>query len=174
MVLSILLYGCETWLKREADERMLATFNNNNSIHHILHVRRKVCVPTSEMRCRLRLTSIPVQLVKGKFRWFGLDARCHEGDLIRDFNLLTPPRTRRRRTGGFLKTGATTFKEDMETLAGPRIFGYARWRKYWVKVSSELEVDRRAWGASIRDVVNSIGDDGSARPGEYRHTCKYK
>ncbi len=26
----------------------------------------------------------------------------------------------------------------------PRVFGYARWRKDWVKVSSELAQDRRA------------------------------
>ncbi len=35
----------------------------------------------------------------------------------------------------------------------------------WVKVSSELAQDRRAWNASVRDVVNAIGDAGSTRPG---------
>ncbi len=30
---------------------------------------------------------------------------------------------------------------------------------------SEYAQDRRAWGASVRDVVNSIGDAGSTRPG---------
>ncbi len=39
VVLSILLYGCETWPVRVADERMLAGFDND-SIHHILHTRR--------------------------------------------------------------------------------------------------------------------------------------
>ncbi len=34
-----------------------------------------------------------------------------------------------------------------------------------VEVSSELAQDCRAWDASIRDVVNSIGDTDSARPG---------
>ncbi len=34
----------------------------------------------------------------------------------------------------------------------------------WVKLSSELEQERRAWGASIRNVVNSIGDASSTRP----------
>ncbi len=34
-----------------------------------------------------------------------------------------------------------------------------------MKVSSELAQDRRAWSASVRDVVNSIGDAGSTRPG---------
>ncbi len=47
-------------------------------------------------------------------------------------------------------------------------------RKDWVRVSSKLEQDRRAWDASIRDAVNSISDaglttvteilDGSERP----------
>ncbi len=31
--------------------------------------------------------------------------------------------------------------------------------------SSELAQDRRAWNASVRDVVNAIGDAGSTRPG---------
>ncbi len=34
-----------------------------------------------------------------------------------------------------------------------------------MKVSSKLAQDRRAWGASIRDVVNWIGDAGSTNPG---------
>ncbi len=33
------------------------------------------------------------------------------------------------------------------------------------EVSSELAQDRRAWIASVRDVVNSVGDAGSTRPG---------
>ncbi len=37
--------------------------------------------------------------------------------------------------------------------------------KGWVKVSSELAQDRRAWSAFVRDVVNAIGDAGSTRPG---------
>ncbi len=35
----------------------------------------------------------------------------------------------------------------------------------WVEISSELAQDRRALGASVRDVVNSIGDTGPTRPG---------
>ncbi len=37
--------------------------------------------------------------------------------------------------------------------------------KVWVKVSSELAQGRRARRASVRDVVNSIGDADSTRPG---------
>ncbi len=69
-----------------------------------------------------------------------------------------------RRAGGQLKTWATTIKADLEPLSKPRVFGHAQWRKDWVKVSSELAKDRRAWSASVRDVVNAIGDAGSTRP----------
>ncbi len=34
-----------------------------------------------------------------------------------------------------------------------------------VKVSSELAQDCRAWSTSVRDVINSIRDAGSTRPG---------
>ncbi len=57
----------------------------------------------------------------------------------------------------------TTIKADPEPLPGPRVFHYAQLRNDWVKVSSELTQDRRAWSASVRDVVNSIGDAGTIR-----------
>ncbi len=118
-----------------------------------------------ELRRRLSLTSIPALLVQRRLRWFGHAARRPEGELIKDLLLRTPPRTWRRRTGGQLKTWATTTKADLEPIPGPRVFSHARWRKDWVKVSSELAQDRRAWNASVRDVVNAIGDAGSTRPG---------
>ncbi len=80
-------------------------------------------------------------------------------ELIKDLLLPTPPRTWRRQAGGQLKTWATTVKADLEP-----IFGHARWRKDWVKVSSELVQDRRAWSASVLHVVNAIGDADSTRP----------
>ncbi len=42
VVRSILLYDGETWPVGEADERMLAVLDNDNT-HRILHVRRRDC-----------------------------------------------------------------------------------------------------------------------------------
>ncbi len=92
-------------------------------------------------------------------------ARAKKAELIKDLLLPTPPRTWRRQAGGQLKIGATTIKADLEPISGPRVFGHARWRLDWVKVSNELAQDRRAWSASVRDVVIAIGDAGSTRPG---------
>ncbi len=143
---------------------MLEVFGND-SIRRILRVRRRDCALSVEQRRRLCLTSVPALLVQRRLRWFGHAACRPEGELIKDLLLPTPPRTWRRRTRGQLKTWAITVKADLEPLSGPRTFGHARWRKDWVKVSSELAQDRRAWNASVRDVVNAIGDAGSTRPG---------
>ncbi len=99
-------------------------------------------------------------LVPRRLRWFSHAARHPDGELTKDLLLPTPPRTWRRRPGSQLKTWATTIKADVDLLSGPRVFGHTRWRKDWVKVSSELVQDRRAWSASVRDVVNMIGDAG--------------
>ncbi len=69
-VRSILLYGCETWPVRVADESMLEVFDTD-SIRRILHVRCRDCVPSVELRRRLCLTSIPALLVQRRLRWFG-------------------------------------------------------------------------------------------------------
>ncbi len=137
VVHSILLCGCETWPVRVADERILEAFDND-SIRRILRVRRRDCVPSVELRRHLSLTSIPALVVQRRLRWFGHAARRSEGELIKDILLPTPPPTWRRRAGGQLKTWATTTKTDLEPISGPRVFGHARWRKNWVKVSSEL------------------------------------
>ncbi len=143
VVRSILLYGCETWPVRVADERMLEVFDND-SIRRILRVRRRDCVPSVELRRRLCLTSIPALLVQRRLHWFGHAARRPEVEPIKDLLLPTPPRTWRRRTGSRPKTRATTIKADLEPLSAPRVFGRARWRKDWVNVPSNLAQDRRA------------------------------
>ncbi len=90
VVRSILLYGCETWPVRVADERMLEVFDND-SIRRILRVRRRDCVTSVELRRRLSHTGIPALLAQRRLRWFGHAARRPEGELIKDLLLPTPP-----------------------------------------------------------------------------------
>ncbi len=142
---------------------MLEDFDND-SIRRILRVRRRDCVSSVELRRHLHLTSIPAQFVQRRLHWFGHAARRPEGELIKDVPQPTQDSTWRRRSGGQLKTLVTTIKADLESFSLPRIFGYARWRKEWVKVSSELARDRLVRGAFLRDVVNSTVVAGSTRP----------
>ncbi len=108
----------------------------------ILRVRHRDCVPSVELRRHLYLKSIPALLVQRRLHWFGHAARRAGGELIKDLLLPTPNRMWRRRTGCQLKTWATTIKADLEPLSGPRVFGHARWRMDWVKVTCELAQDR--------------------------------
>ncbi len=142
----------------------------NDSIRRILSVRRRDCMPSVELRRRLCLTRIPALLVQRRPRWFGHAVRPPEGELIKDLLRPTPPSTWHSRAGGQLKTWATAIKADLEPISGPRILGHARRRKAWVKASCELAQDRRAWSASVRDVVNEPGDVGST----HRDECYLK
>ncbi len=54
-------------------------------------------------------------------------------------------------------------KKSEETLNGFSHSDSCTHKKDWAKVSSDLAQDRRAWSASVRDVVNLIGDAGSTR-----------
>ncbi len=83
VVRSILLYGCETWPVQVADESMLVVFDNDG-IRRILRVRRRDCVPSMELRCRLCLTGMPTLLVQRRLRRFGQADRRPEGELIKD------------------------------------------------------------------------------------------
>ncbi len=98
MVYSILLYGCETWSVRLADERVLEVFDNDG-VRLILRVRRRDCVSSVELRRRLCLTNMTTLLIQRRLRRFGHAARRPAGELIKDLLLPTPLRTYRRRTG---------------------------------------------------------------------------
>ncbi len=108
VVRSILLYGCETWPVRVADERMLEVFDNDR-IRRILRVRRRDCMPSVKLCRRLCLTR-----------------SCKTSRNAQNMDLLSTPRRRRcSQTGGQLKTRATTIKADLEPISRPRVFGHA-------------------------------------------------
>ncbi len=94
-------------------------------------------MPFEELWRRLWLARIPALLVQRRLRWFGHAARRPNGERIKDLLPPTPP------ARGQLKTWATTIKADLEPLSGPRVFGHARWRNNWVKVSSDFAQDHR-------------------------------
>ncbi len=133
---------------RVADDMMTAVFDNDN-IHHILHGKRRDCVPTVEQQRHPHLTSIPAQLVQRRLRWLGPAARrsfAHTAPHVAQTNC---------------RPAEDASKAYLESLSEPRVFGCGRWRKDRVKASTE---DRRAWGASIQDAVNSIGDASLTHP----------
>ncbi len=124
-------------------------------MNSLANINEKVRIQSERERVN---SSIELYVKRRRLCWFGHAARHADGKLIKGLFLPTPPRTWRRRAGGQQKTWATTITADLGPLFESRVFVHARWRKDWVKVSIELAQDRRAWGASVRDVVNAIGD----------------
>ncbi len=70
-------------------------------------------------------------------------------ELTIDLLMPTEPRSWRRQTGNH-------DQGRLASLLGPRVFGNARWKKDWVKVSKEFAQARRACGDSVRDLVSPI------------------
>ncbi len=104
-----------------------------------------------------RLTSISSQPVQRRLYWVDHAVRRLKGELIKVLLLPSPPRTWCRRAEDHLKT--------WELLSRPRVFGYTRRRKDWIKASCELAQDQWTRGAYMCDDVNSISDASSTRPG---------
>ncbi len=73
---------------------------------------------------------MPLRVVQRRLHWFDLD-----GDMLNDLLMHS-------RAGGQLKTWAVTAKTELEPLSKTRVLGHARWRKGWMKVSSELSSPR--------------------------------
>ncbi len=109
------------------------TSANSSASHHRLEYRQRL-IPLLNEIC-----SIVRQL-----RWLVM---LPDGELIKDLRLPTSPHSWFRQIGGQLK--AITITTGLEPLSGLRIFDRARWRKGWVKVSSECALNGRSWSASI-------------------------
>ncbi len=96
------------------------------------------------LRQRLQLPTLLALLLQRRLRWFGHAARRAHGEFIRELINPDVPRTWRRRTGGQLKTWATTLKEHLVRLIGPAVVGIRRWNKEWASLVMDLTQDRRA------------------------------
>ncbi len=150
---------------------MLVVFDSD-SIRRSVHWRRRDCVLTAELRCRLRLTGISEQLVQRRIRWFGHAARHPGGELIKDPLLPTPLCTWRKRTGGQLKAWTMTIKADLKPLSGLRVFGYTRWRKNWAKVFMSLHWTVEP-GVPLSETWSAqLVMPAQPAPFEYRHKHK--
>ncbi len=147
VVRTILLYGCETWPLRVEDRKRLEVIDND-CVGRIENVTAAIGFHAQLSAKRLQLPTLPALLWQRRFRWFGHAARRAPGEFMRELINPDVPRTWRKRTGGQLKTGATTLKEDLVRLIGPSAVGIRRWNKEWASLATDLAQDRRAWSAT--------------------------
>nr|VZI39179.1 unnamed protein product [Spirometra erinaceieuropaei] len=154
-VRSVLLYGCECWALRVADERKLEVFDHH-CLRIILPVKLTDFVSNEIVRARCdNIARITQAIQERRLRWFGHVLRRPPQEL--SVTALDPaplPHWRRRR-GGQFKTWLDTVRQDMEVVIGPSVFGLRRWRREWVELSRSAAADRHAWRGTIRDLIEA-------------------
>nr|VZH95009.1 unnamed protein product [Spirometra erinaceieuropaei] len=154
-VRSVLLYGCECWALRVADERKLEVFDHH-CLRIILRVKLTNFVSNEIVRARCEnIARITQAIQERRLRWFGHVLRRPPQEL--SVTALDPaplPHWRRRR-GGQFKTWLDTVRQDMEVVLGPSVFGLRRWRREWVELSRSAAADRHAWRGTIRDIIEA-------------------
>nr|VZI00899.1 unnamed protein product [Spirometra erinaceieuropaei] len=154
-VRSVLLYGCECWALRVADERKLEVFDHH-CLRIILRVKLTDFVSNEIVRARCdNIARITQAIQERRLKWFGHVLRRPPQELT--VNALVPaplPHWRRRR-GDQFKTWLDTVRQDMEVVLGPSVFGLRRWLREWVELSRSAAADRHAWRRTIRDIIEA-------------------
>jgi len=133
------------------------------SLRRLLRVRPLDTVSNAEVRRRCQVQSIPQLPQTRRLRWFGHASYRNPGIFIREPISPLPLPGWCMRLGGQLRTWLGTIKADAEVISGPHSYGVQRWRRDWLQRTQELANDRRAWAATIRDLVNNEAD--STPPG---------
>nr|VZI36934.1 unnamed protein product [Spirometra erinaceieuropaei] len=154
-VRSVLLYGCECWALRVADERKLEVFDHH-CLRTILRVKLTDFVSNEIVRARCdNIARITQASQERRLRWFGHVLRRPPQELSVTALDPAPLPNWRRRRGGQFKTWLDTVRQDMEVVLGPSVFGLRRWRREWVELSRSAAADRHAWRGTIRDIIEA-------------------
>ena len=151
----VLLYGCETWPLRVEDIRKLESFDHW-CLRIIAKIRWSDLISNNVVRKRCNNIVKPDKLLqKRRLQWFGHAVRHSDSELVEQVANPKPWNGWKCRLGGQVKTWLTTVKTDMEKLRLDKVYGLRKWKADWVNICGELASDRRAWRATIRDVLEA-------------------
>ena len=152
---TILLYACETWHTKVADQRKLSAFEHR-CLRTILKVRFSDHISNDAVRQRCHINqSIEDSIRERRLRWLGHIPRKPPGELTIETRLSSPLRGWKRRQGGQIKTWAKTILQDLEPFGGAALYGRKRWEKERPSLLEPIAIDRHQWRALIRDIMNS-------------------
>jgi hypothetical protein len=83
LVLSVLLYGCETWQLRTQDSKRIDVFDNQ-CLRSILGIRWFHHITNEAVRCRTQQHPASVLAAQRRLRWFGHVSRMEAGHPAKD------------------------------------------------------------------------------------------
>jgi hypothetical protein len=154
-VRTILMYSCETWPLRAEDERRLMVFDHW-CLRIILRVRYTDRVSNEYVRRRcFNLPPITHNIRECRLRWAGHVLRKPDDEIVSVVIRGEPDANWRRKRGGQLKSWKDKFKEDLETVTGPAVFGLRRWNRDWLTIAKDLAGNRTQWRATTRDILEA-------------------
>jgi len=158
VVLTALLYACESWTVYSRHARRLNHFHTT-SLRKLLHIRWQDKVPDTEVLERANLPSIHTLLQKNQVRWAGHVARMSDERIPKQLlygELSTGSRThggQKKRFKDSLKVSLKSFNIDTDT---------------W----EELAQNRSSWRAQVSKGAMSAEENRTGTAKEKRHLRK--
>ena len=144
MVLSVLLYGCETWSLKAAEASNLDVFHHK-CLRYILGIRLSDRVSNEEVRRRGGDHPLVSDVVKmRRLRWFGHTMRRSEEHITKKCLKCLPLPAWKKKAGGQKKTWLATVKADLEPIGGFRKFG-RRWDRHWLEIMEPATLEPNLW-----------------------------
>ena len=135
LVLSVLLYGCETWKINEGDNKRLDTFQFK-CLRRILKVRWPYVISNDDILKKTNMTRISDEVKGRRWKWIGhvlrMDDNCH------CMTALTWAPEGRRKVGRPKTTWRRTVEREMKLL------GWTSWN-----AAKPIAKDRVHWRENI-------------------------
>jgi hypothetical protein len=143
-VMSVLLYGCETWKMSESIKHRLQVFVNR-CLRRILGIFWPEKISNRELWARTGQRPVAEEIQRRKWRWIGHVARRGEDDIARRALMWNPQGARRR--GRPRGTWRGTCEREMEQIG-------CTWRELLA-----LAQDRQAWRNIVVALCPSGGEE---------------
>jgi hypothetical protein len=157
----VLLYACETWPMKVADERKLQAFEFR-CWRRILGVSYLDRVSNREIINRIRPPSVcSEELCKRRLNYLGHVLRKTESSIPRRAFLADPPACWKRPTGGEKMTWQKTVLKDLRKTNPQHVF--AKWEDDWKSILSTVCTDRAQWSTWVARVLAGDGVAFSGR-----------
>ena len=160
LVLTVLLYGCESWPMTPPNLLRLEVFHQRR-LREILRIKWEKHVSNAEVLRRAGVPSIEVMLRKARLSWLGHIARMADERTVK--RLLFGQINVTRPLGGTPKTLRRTFEADVLFLQGGVPNGVAWYeaaqdRARWRDMVAKATWDNR--GDNAATATGDVGADG--------------
>ena len=153
-VLSILLYGCETWPLRAGEANDLSIFHHK-CLRFILGLRLSDRVSYDVIKRRCGDIPLVSDVVKARrLRWFGYTLRRLDGSFSKQCLKCQALTHLKKKPRGQKKTWLSTVRADLEPMGGFKKHGH-RWNRQWIQLIEPVTLERERWKDACRRIPDT-------------------